>query len=220
MEGLFDFQLDFARSGQAFSQPASGEYYSIAEVVEYGQPTVLVGVSGQPGLFSESLIKSMLSYTERPVVMPLSNPTSRVEGTPQDVLNWTNGNAIVATGSPFDPVDVNGSQYPIAQCNNSYIFPGVGLGVLAAKAQRITDNMLMASSRALAEQSPMVQTGSGALLPELKHIRAVSRVIAKQVAKQAMADCVATSLPDEAIEARIEKMFWQPEYRTYKRTSF
>ncbi len=126
----------------------------------------------------------MHQHCDRPIVFPLSNPTSRVEATPNDILRWTNGQALVATGSPFDPVVVEGKTYPIVQCNNSYIFPGIGLGVLAAQASRVTDEMLMESSRALAECSPLAQKGSGQLLPPLEEIHLVSKKIAYAVAKK------------------------------------
>ena len=162
----------------------------------------------------------MSEFCERPVILPLSNPTSKAEGIPADILRWTDGKAIVATGSPFDPVELNGQQYPIAQCNNSYIFPGVGLGVISVKAQRVTDNMLMAASEALAQCSPLATTGEGPLLPALSTIREVSKFIAKAVAKQAMDDDVAVTISDVALEEKINKNFWEPNYRNYRRTSF
>ncbi|TMP84654.1 NAD-dependent malic enzyme, partial [Pseudoalteromonas ruthenica] len=122
-------------------------------------PDILIGVSGQPGLFTEQVIRAMYSGCERPIIFPLSNPSRQVEAHPKDVIAWTQGNAIVATGSPFEPVEFEGNTYPIPQCNNSYIFPGIGLGVIAAKATRITDNMLMVSSKTLAESSPLANTG-------------------------------------------------------------
>lgn len=221
MPNLLAFQQPLAQSADTVAQwPDLKESVGLLDVIKNGKPTVLIGVSGQPGLFTEEAIKSLLGHCHRPVILPLSNPTSRVEARPVDILNWTEGQAIVATGSPFDPVELNGESYAIAQCNNSYIFPGVGLGVLACRAKRITESMLMASSKALAEQSPLAQQGSGPLLPELKDIREVSVRIAFAVAKQAMADGVATQIPDDALENRIQRNFWHPEYRAYRRTSF
>ena len=122
---------------------------SLSDVVNNAKPTVLIGVSGAPGLFSEEIIKAMHANCERPIIFPLSNPTSRVEATPFDILRWTNGEALVATGSPFEPVVLDdGKTFAIAQCNNSYIFPGIGLGVLAVEAKRVTDEMLMELSTA------------------------------------------------------------------------
>ncbi len=186
--------------------------------VKHAKPTILVGVSGQPGVFNEDIVKMMMQHTDAPIILPLSNPTSQCEALPEDVLKWTDGKAIVATGSPFEPVELNGKTYPIAQCNNAYIFPGVGLGVLASKATRVTENMLMASSEALAECAQ--EYDSNALLPPLSDIRNVSKIIAKAVARQAMEDDVAVTISDEALDEKIEANFWIPEYRDYRRTSF
>ncbi|HBI3648237.1 TPA: malate dehydrogenase, partial [Proteus mirabilis] len=184
------------------------------------KPTILIGVSGQAGLFTEEIIREMHKHCERPTVMPLSNPTSRVEARPEDIINWTDGQALVATGSPFAPVTYKEKVYPIAQCNNSYIFPGIGLGVIASGAKRVTDAMLMVASRALADCSPMAKEGDGPLLPLLADIQQVSRYIAKQVAKEAQVQGVATVTSDSALEEAIERNYWEPEYRIYKRTSF
>ncbi len=193
---------------------------SLEDVVRNAKPTVLIGVSGQPGLFTEEIIREMHKNCERPVVMPLSNPTSRVEARPEDIIAWTDGHALVATGSPFNPVIYKDKTYPISQCNNSFIFPGIGLGVLAAGAKRVTDGMMMAASRALAECSPMVINGEGSLLPDIEDIKKVSRIIAKQVAKEAQIQGVATVTSDGALDEAIERNFWHPEYRVYRRTSF
>lgn len=193
---------------------------SLFDVVCNAKPTVLIGVSGQPGLFTQQIIQEMHKHCARPVVMPLSNPTSRVEAHPKDIINWTNGNALVATGSPFAPVTYQGNTYPVAQCNNSYIFPGMGLGVLASNAKRITESMLMVASHALAECSPLVQEGKGALLPDLDSIQYVSKTIAYHVGKAAQHATVALETSDEALKQAIEHNFWKPEYRHYKRTSF
>ncbi|MGL5499876.1 MAG: malic enzyme-like NAD(P)-binding protein, partial [Plesiomonas shigelloides] len=192
----------------------------LMDVVRNGKPTILIGVSGQPGLFTEEIIREMHAHCPRPIVMPLSNPTSRVEARPEDVIRWTDGAALVASGSPFAPVLHNGETYPIAQCNNSYIFPGIGLGVLASGARRVTDAMLMTASRALADCSPLASQGEGSLLPCLSEIQRVSKYIALQVAKTAQFEGVAVQTSDEALEQNIEQNFWQAVYRQYKRTSF
>ncbi|MDO3385707.1 NAD-dependent malic enzyme [Gilvimarinus sp. SDUM040013] len=192
----------------------------LADVVRNVRPTVLVGVSGQPGLFNKSIVETMQVHCERPIILPLSNPTSRVEGQPVDILRWTGGRAIVATGSPFAPVDIGGTIHEIAQCNNSYIFPGVGLGVLSAKASKITDGMMLAASRSLAKLSPLANEGSGPLLPDLENIRSVSKTIALAVYRQAIADGVAVAVPDDLMVQKVEANFWYPRYRTYRRTSF
>ena len=169
---------------------------------------------------SEEIIKTMYSNCHKPIILPLSNPTSRVEAQPKDVIAWTEGNAIVATGSPFEPVKYAGKDYGIAQCNNSYIFPGIGLGVISAKSNRVTEKMFMAASEALASCSPLVKGQGDDLLPSLSEIREVSRIIAIAVAKQAMAEKVAETISDEKLAQRIKSNFWNPVYREYRRTSF
>jgi len=221
MPDLLDFQRKLVQKRSVLNKWVTrGHDASLLEVMENGKPTVLIGVSGAPGLFSEDIITEMHKHCKRPIIFPLSNPTSRVEALPEDILRWTNGEALVATGSPFDPVTLNEKTYPIAQCNNSYIFPGIGLGVLAARAHRVTDEMLMASSRALAECSPLAIDGQGALLPPLENIRDVSIKIAFAVAKKAMEQGVASQHTDERIKQKIEENFWTPNYRPYKRSSF
>ncbi len=193
---------------------------SLLEVARHIKPTVLIGVSGQPGLFSEDVIRAMHAGCERPVIMPLSNPTSRAEATPWDVLHWTDGQALVATGSPFQPVVYDGRTYPIAQCNNAYIFPGIGLGVVASGARRVTDAMLMSASRALAREAPLVKEGEGALLPPLSQIRELSKAIAFDVAAQAQQEGVALRTDGIKLRQAIERSSWTPEYRSYRRRSF
>ncbi len=193
---------------------------SLQAVIENVKPDILLGVSGQPGLFSEEVIKTMYAHCKTPIIFPLSNPTSRVEALPEDILRWTEGNALVATGSPFDPVQYEGKSYAIAQCNNSYIFPGVGLGVLATGAKRVTREMFMAASRALADCSPLAKDGEGALLPPLEEIQEVGRCIAKLVAKTAQLQGHAVQWPDKVLDEAIDNSFWQPEYRPYRRTYF
>ncbi len=220
LEYLKSFQKPVAQKREASEGWTRNENGRVDffNTVKHAKPTVLVGVSGQPQVFSEDIVKMMLEATDKPIVLPLSNPTSQCEAFPEDVLKWTDGKAIVATGSPFDPVELKGKRYPIAQCNNAYIFPGIGLGVLASKAKRVTENMLMASSEALAESS--ADFPGDELLPPLSAIREVSLKIARAVAKQAMADDVAVTISDEALEEKIKQNFWTPHYRSYRRTSF
>jgi len=219
LEYLKDFQKPVAQKRAASEGWPRNEKGRVdfLNTVENFQPTVLVGVSMQPQVFTKEIVDLMLKTTEAPIILPLSNPTSKCEAYPEDLLTWTDGKAVVATGSPFDPVELNGKSYPIAQCNNSYIFPGVGLGVLASRASRVTENMLMASSEALAECSKEYEGDS--LLPPLTDIREVSVKIARAVAKQAMADGVANVISDEALEEQLGANFWEPEYRNYRRTS-
>ncbi len=198
---LRDFQRKLAQRADVIADWADmGEVISLLDVVRNAQPSVLIGVSGQPGLFTEEIIKTMHAHCERPIVMPLSNPTSQVEAVPADIIQWTEGKALIATGSPFAPVNYHGKIYEISQCNNSYIFPGIGLGVIACGATRITDSMLMASSNALADCSPMLIDPEADLLPSIDEIQKVSKIIAFKVAKAAMEAEVAPLINDELLQ--------------------
>nr|BFD66002.1 NAD-dependent malic enzyme [Bdellovibrio sp. HAGR004] len=220
MPNLLDFQSALVQKHQDIAHwETQGDEISLLETVRNARPTVLIGVSAQPGLFTEEIIRTMHQHCPHPIIMPLSNPTSRVEAVPADILRWTDGAALVATGSPFVPVQHGDKVYPIAQCNNSYIFPGIGLGVLASGARRVTDSMLMAASAALADCSPLAQNGVGALLPDLGDIEKVSRLIAFRVGKAAQSDDVALKTTDEELLSAIEKNYWYPIYRTYRHAS-
>jgi len=220
MPNLLPFQSKLVQKQENIHNwETSGDAISLLDVVRNVKPDILIGVSGQTGLFTEEIIREMHKYCPRPIVMPLSNPTSRVEATPQDIITWTDGNALVATGSPFPPVQWKDKLYPIAQCNNAYIFPGVGLGVIAAGASRITDEMLMAASETLAEHSPLRTNDNGMVLPGLDEIQHVSRAIAFAVGKVAQQEGVAVKTSAEALQQAIDDNFWRPEYRSYRRTS-
>ncbi|MGI2259298.1 NAD-dependent malic enzyme [Shewanella sp. GXUN23E] len=223
MPNLLPFQQKLAQSTdktEHWETFSVNDNISLLDVVNNAKPTVLIGVSGAPGLFSEEIIRAMHKHCERPIVFPLSNPTSRVEATPKDIIHWTEGKALVATGSPFEPVVFGDNTYEIAQCNNSFIFPGIGLGILATRANHVSDEMLMASSRALAECSPLAKYGEGSLLPRLEDIHEVSKHIAFAVGKAAIEQGLALPKSDDLLKLAIEKNFWKPEYRHYKRTSF
>ena len=218
---LLDFQRKLAQQPEDIAHWAKADdIISLLDVVHHAKPTVLIGVSGQPGLFTQDVIETMAANCENPIVFPLSNPTSRVEAVPSDIIQWTQGRALIATGSPFAPVNYHDQIINISQCNNSYIFPGIGLGVLASKASRVTDNMLMASSNALAECSPKLQDPTADLLPSLDQLQAISKIIALRVGLAAMEDGVAPRISDEALQAAIEHNFWTPEYREYKRITY
>ena len=219
-EDLHDFQHELARDHEETIRwlEESGQV-SLFGVMKHVKPTVLVGVSGQFNLFTEPVIREMSEHVERPIVFPLSNPTSLAEATPKDVIEWSEGRAIVATGSPFDSVEYEGRTHSIAQCNNSYIFPGVGLGVVASRAKRITENMLIAASEALADSSPKANEPNQGLLPPLDEIRDLSKVIARRVGRQAMRDGVAPEGNELALGRAIDDNFWEPKYRDYLRTS-
>ncbi|MCO6044289.1 NAD-dependent malic enzyme [Aeoliella sp. ICT_H6.2] len=185
---------------------------TLEDVVRNAKPTVLIGVTGQAGAFTEEVVREMARHAERPVIFPLSNPTSRAEATPADLLAWTDGRAIIATGSPFDPVEHAGKTHIIAQCNNSYIFPAMGLGILASGAKRVTDNMFMVAAKALKECSPALSDPTTSLLPPLHTIRETARHIAMAVAKQAQLDGVAPECSDEELEVRCTQTMWTPAY--------
>lgn len=221
MQNLPEFQQRLAQShARVCDWMDNDDENPILTVIENTKPTVLIGVSGQRGLFSQTVIERLHAHCGQPFVLPLSNPTSKVEATPQEILDWSDGQALVATGSPFPPAQVGDEQRPIAQCNNAYIFPGIGLGVIAAGANRVTDNMIMAASRALAESSPLGMHGEGPLLPALGRVRELSQSIAFAVARQAQADGVALRSSDDQIRQRVQRNFWQPRYRRYRRAAF
>jgi len=220
MNGLYDFQSRLAQKTAALEGwSIDGNWPTLLEVIGLAKPTILIGVSGQPRLFSEEVVRAMAANTRRPIIFPLSNPLSRVEAIPQQVIEWTEGRAIVATGSPFPAAQYDGEEFPIAQCNNSYIFPGVGLGVLACAARRVTDEMLMASSEMLAEASPWASGDTRSLLPPLEQATDLSRSIAFAVAKVAQAQGHASEISDDLLLSRIKGLFWVPEYRQYKRVN-
>jgi malate dehydrogenase (oxaloacetate-decarboxylating) len=189
---------------------------SLLDVVRNAKPTAFIGVSGQAGAFTEEVVRAMAAAVERPVIFPLSNPTSRSEAKPADLLKWTNGLALIGTGSPFAAVSWNGREVPIDQTNNSYIFPGLGLGVLSVNAQRVTDTMFMAAAKCLAELSPARFSRSGRLLPPVSELRSVSCAVAKAVALQAITDGVADPLDEQTVESRIRSNVWEPVYLPYR----
>jgi len=223
MPDLIDFQRPFAQTrasvaGWQLAAPASGRSEGRVELIDVmnnARPTTLIGVSGQPGAFSESVIRAMARGTPRPVVFPLSNPTTSSEATPSDLHAWTDGRAIVGTGSPFPPMMRNGKLFKTDQTNNSYVFPGVGLGVLAVGARRVTDPMFEAAARALAAVSPAIRDSSAPLLPPVTELRAVAREVARAVARTARDAGLCEELTDAQIDARIEANMWRPMYRPY-----
>jgi malate dehydrogenase (oxaloacetate-decarboxylating) len=220
MSGLREFQQALVQNQTNIGNwNIEGEYASLLEVMVNAKPGILIGVSGVPGLFTEEVIKTMHKGNKTPIVFPLSNPIKQIEARPEQIIEWTDGDVICASGSPFDPIEYKGKFYHVAQCNNAYIFPGIGLGVLAVKSKIISDEMLMATSVTLAESSPVVNTGNGNLLPNLKDLPELSKTIAFNVAKIAMEQGHALTISDEELKARIEKGFWLPEYRPYKLVS-
>jgi len=218
---LHDGRKDIKEIHQPFSHAMSDlqdwtcegkQKISLADVVHNAKPTVMIGATGQAGVFSESVVREMALHTEVPVIFPLSNPTSRAEARPADIIEWTQGRAIVATGSPFGPVVRDGDTHVISQCNNSYVFPAIGLAVLAVKAKRVTERMFMAAALALKDASPAVQDPREPLLPPLGKIRDVTRGIALAVSRAAQEDGVAENMGDAELESRIDASMWTPAY--------
>lgn len=226
--GLVEDALDYLKPFQRLFAKDTSELTSwprnhrgridLETVIRTVNPTVLIGVSGQANLFTEKITRLITEGCSTPIFLPLSNPTSKSEAIPEDIIQWTDGRAIIATGSPFPPVTFKGRQYTIPQCNNVYIFPGLGLGVMASKAKHITDGMFIKASETLSLCAS--ESGEEGLLPQLSSIRKVSRKIAKAVAIQAMEDTVAPPVSEQTIDAEIFRCFWQPQYREYRRTSF
>lgn len=194
-----------------------GEDVSLLDVVRNAGITVLAGVSAQPGAFTEEIVREMVRHIERPVIFPLSNPTSKSEAVPADLLRWTDGRALVGTGSPFPPVEVNGRLVRIAQINNSYIFPGLALGILVSKARRVTDNMIMAAAKTLASLAPARTDRNEALLPPIADSRKVGLIVGETVAEQAVADGVAEPASEGSMKERIRAYVWEPVYLPYER---
>ncbi len=220
MPDLRDFQQALVQQKAAIADWSfSGDYASLRDVMNCASPDILIGVSGVAGLFTEAVVRAMKKNCDLPIIMPLSNPIKQIEARPEQIIEWTDGEVIIATGSPFKPIEYKGKTYPIAQCNNSYIFPGIGLGVLASKARRISDDMLRVASETLAAASPLANTGKGGILPPLTQLAELSKEIAFAVAKMAMQQGYALEMDDERLKRKINANFWKPEYRQYKRVS-
>jgi malate dehydrogenase (oxaloacetate-decarboxylating) len=207
-----DFQVPYARPGHevaGWSRDGDGRI-ELAEVVARTHPTILIGTSTQPGVFSEPIVTDMASHAERPIIMPLSNPTSRAEARPADLIAWTGGRALIATGSPFDPVTYDGVRHQIAQANNALIFPGLGLGVTVARARRVSDGMLAAAAATLAGRTD-ASTPGAAVLPSVASLREVSAAVAVAVAAAAQAEGLAQAQLDDPAK-QVAQAMWTPAY--------
>jgi malate dehydrogenase (oxaloacetate-decarboxylating) len=188
---------------------------TLLETIKGIKPTMLIGCSAVFGAFNEEIVKEMAKYVEYPVIMPLSNPNSKSEAEPKDIIEWTKGKAIVAAGSPYDPVKYNGKTYRISQANNAFIFPGLGMGAIAVKSKLMTSNMINAACYALSELSPRLKDSTAPLLPPISDIRKVSEFVSRRVAKQAIEDGVATELYSD-IDKLIRYVQWDANYYPYK----
>jgi len=219
-EGIHPEQKDFVRPASDVQgwQAADPKKITLEEVVRNGKITALIGVAGKAAMFTEDAIRAMAKNAERPIVFPLSNPTSKCEAVPKDILDWTDGRALIGTGSPFEPVSYKGKEICIDQTNNSYVFPGLALGIVAARARRVSDAMIMTAARTLATLSPVEKDRNANLLPPLADSRRLSRVIAAAVARQAVAEGL-SDLKDSDIDAAVDANIWEPKYLKYERES-
>jgi malate dehydrogenase (oxaloacetate-decarboxylating) len=201
-------------AAEGFTLTAAGPPPTLAEVVRVLRPTVLLGATGVPGLFDEPLIRAMVERAPRPIVMPLSNPTTACEATPSDILQWSDDRAIVAAGSPFQAVEIRGRLREVGQANNVFVFPGLGLGALVAEARTMPDGLFLAAGRELAACVTDERFESGALYPPVSALRQVTRAIARAVAREAAATGVA-ALRAEDVDAAIDAAMWWPAYVPY-----
>ena len=224
VEGMADlqpFQASFAQSRDRIAQWTlqSPGWIGLADTVANARPTVLIGTSGQPGAFSQAVVRAMAEHVRRPVIFPLSNPTDRAEATPQDLDHWTEGRAVIGTGSPFPPLKRNGKGFRVDQTNNAYVYPGIGLGAIAAAASRISDGMFLAAAKTVATFSPAAQNPAANLLPPLVDTRTLSFHVACAVAKQAQREGFAHTMPDADLTATVQGKMWEPLYANYRRLS-
>jgi malate dehydrogenase (oxaloacetate-decarboxylating) len=210
MDGLRDFQIPYAKNRDHLGVPA-GQSVGLVDTIKMSSATILIGCSTVHGAFTREVIETMAAATHRPLIFPISNPTSRMEATPADVLTWSGGRALVATGSPVAPVDHDGITYTIGQANNALVFPGIGLGVIVAGAQRVTKGMLDAAAKAVAQQADPLLPGAG-LLPDVKNLREISVAVAEAVYHAAVEDNVATKSHDNITQTIFDTM-WTPAYR-------
>lgn len=219
MTGLLPFQEKLLKDRAAVAnwKCDNGNMISLKDVIKNLHPNALLGVSAQPGLFTEELIREMASHVDKPIIMPLSNPISRSEAVPESVMKWTNDRAIIGTGSPFGNIMKNGKPFRVDQTNNVYIFPGIGLGLIATKTKMVTDKMFMAAAQALASCSPAKHDPQANLLPPLETVRDVSFKVALAVAKEAVKSNLAEAMSDDQLEQCIRSHIWEPNYVPYRR---
>lgn len=212
MTGLPDYQRAYARPAAEAAgwQRSSRGAVELLEVVRRARPTVLIGTSTNHGAFTREVVEAVSAGVERPIILPLSNPTERIEAMPEDVVAWSRGKALVATGIPVAPFDYEGTTFTIGQGNNALLYPGLGLGVIVSGASRVTDGMLLAAAQAVAGQVDPTEPGAS-LLPPVENLRASSATVAVAVARQAQADGVATASHDNLIQA-VQDAMWQPVY--------
>ncbi|KTD18473.1 NAD-dependent malic enzyme [Legionella jordanis] len=218
MKDLLPFQQKLLQSREVVAhwKCESGNMISLKDVIKNVHPNALVGVSGQPGLFTETIVREMAKHVKQPIIMPLSNPITHSEAVPADLMLWTDNRAVIGTGSPFGSIVKDGKMFRVDQTNNVYIFPGMGLGLISVQAKRVTDKMFMVAAKALASCSPAKTDPKANLLPPLTEVREVSYQVAFAVAKEAVKSNLAESMSDEQIEQCIRSHIWKPVYAPYK----
>jgi malate dehydrogenase (oxaloacetate-decarboxylating) len=225
-DGLLHSQrTDLSAEQRIYAQPADrvanfprtqpGGKIGLGDVIKQIDATILIGLSTLAGAFSEAIVHEMARKCERPIILPLSNPTSKSEAVPEDLLQWTEGRALIAAGSPFASVDYRGRKMRIAQCNNVYIFPAMGLAVCATRAKRVTDGMFLAAAHALAKHSPAQSDPSGPLLPLLPGLRKAAIEIAIAVAERAQREGLVSAMSLESLRDAIVSSQWSPQYPSY-----
>jgi malate dehydrogenase (oxaloacetate-decarboxylating) len=220
MAGLAPFQTPFAQSRErlaGWKNLQSPPRIGLSDVIANAHPTVLIGTSGQAHAFTEPMVREMARHVRRPIIFPLSNPTDRSEASPLELDAWTEGRAIIGTGSPFPALRRQRREIRVDQTNNAYVYPGIGLGAIAVKARRISDAMFLAAARKLAELSPARHDPAGNLLPPLVSLRKISFHVAVAVAVQAVAEGLAAPLPRDDIAAAVHAKMWEPVYAPYRR---
>ncbi|KAF3199124.1 NAD-dependent malic enzyme, mitochondrial [Orbilia oligospora] len=217
-DSLTNGQKPYARPNEEFSDI---ERKSLVQVIQKVKPHILIGTSTHKGAFTEDVVREMSKHVERPIIFPLSNPTKLVEGQPEDIYKWSSGKALIATGSPFKPVEFEGNKYVVAECNNAMIYPGIGLGCVLSRANTLSDAMLIAAVHALAAEAPALKDPNQGLLSDVKDVRKMSMKVACAVIKKAVEDRVATAsdIPasQEELEAWVEEQMWDPVYRPLKK---
>ena len=219
-EDLDDLKKRFAQKHETIQSwdVENMQNITLLETIKHAKPTILIGTSAQPNSFTEEIVKEMKKHVARPIIFPLSNPTSKSEAIPEDLMKWTQGRALIATGSPFAPVEYEGKSYTIGQCNNVFIFPGVGLGVIASTATRVTDRMFLEAAKVLCKYAPILNNPYASLFPRLTQLRAISRDVAIAVANEAIKEGVCPNPPIDVSKA-VEENMWIPKYPILKKMS-
>ncbi len=217
-EKLDHLKKNFAQKYEDIQHWAVENFQNITllETVSHARPTILIGTSTKPGSFSKEIVYEMKKHVARPIIFPLSNPTSKSEAIPMDMMNWTKGQALIATGSPFSPIEYEGKQFMIGQCNNFFIFPGIGMGAVLSKAKMITDEMFLIAAKVLSSFAPILNHPFASLLPSVKQINPISKKIAIAVAKEAINQGITREKGDLSVENRVKKFFWTPNYAKFK----